>query len=91
MINEILAQMDSTLEYAKGKMKWYSKELNEAIFSQPYIKPRLIGEIIGKTSRTTLTKYMNELVAHRILRPKKDGIEVYYINDDLLRILEGNN
>jgi Fic family protein len=88
-INEILAQMDSTLEYAKGKIKWYNKEVNEAIFSQPYIKPKLIGEIIGKTSRTTLTKYMNELVKYDILRPKKDGVDVFYVNDDLLRILEG--
>jgi Fic family protein len=88
-INEILAQMESTLEYAKGKIKWYNKEVNEAIFSQPYIKPGKIGEIIGKTSRTTLTKYINELVNYSILRPKKDGVEVYYVNDDLIRILEG--
>lgn len=88
-INEILAQMEATLEYAKGKIKWYNKEVNEVIFSQPYIKPKLIGEIVGMTSRTTLTKYMNELVNYKILRPKKDGVEVFYVNDDLIRILEG--
>lgn len=88
-INEILAQMESTLEYAKGRIKWYNKEVNEAIFSQPYIKPGVIGEILGKTSRTTLTKYVNELVSNNILRSRKDGVEVYYINDDLIRILEG--
>ena len=48
LINEILDQMESTLEYAKSKIKWYTKELNEAIFSQPYIKPSLIGEVIGE-------------------------------------------
>lgn len=89
LINEILNQMDSTLEYAREKIKWYNKEINEAIFSQPYIKPNTIGQIIGKTSRTTLTKYMNELVTHRILSSKKDGVEVFYVNNDLLRILEG--
>jgi Fic family protein len=89
LINDILAQMESTLEYAKDKIKWYNKEVNEAVFSQPYIKPNVIGEVIGKSSRTTLTKYINELVKYRILRPKKDGVEVYYINDDLLRILQG--
>lgn len=88
-INEILSQMDATLEYGKGKIKWYTKEVNEAIFSQPYIRPSLIGEIVGKTSRTTLTKYMNELVIHNILRPKKDGVQVFYVNEDLIRILEG--
>ncbi len=88
-INEILAQMDSTFHFAKGKLKWYNKEVNEAIFSQPYIKPRLIGAVIGKTSRTTLTKYMSELVGHKILVARKDGAEVFYINEDLIRILEG--
>ncbi len=89
LIDEILGQMDNTLEFAKGKIKWYNKEVNEAIFSQPYIKPQIIGQIIDKTSRTTLTKYINELVEHRILRPKKDGTHVFYINDDLMRILQG--
>ena len=89
LINEILEQMESTLEYSQKRIKWYNKELNEAIFSQPYIKPQIIGNILGKTSRTTLTKYLNELVTNKILRPKKDGVEVFYINDDLLRILEG--
>lgn len=89
-INEILNQMEVTLEYAKGKIKWYSKEINEAIFSQPYMKPSLIGKLTGKTSRTTLTTYMSELVEHKILIPKKDGNEVFYINEDLIRILEGN-
>ncbi len=89
-INEILSQMGSTLAYAKKKIKWYNKEINEAIFSQPYIKPHLIGEILGKTSRTTLTKYMNELVFHNLLTPRKDGVEVFYLNEDLIRILEGH-
>jgi len=89
LINEILQQMESTQEYAKKRLKWYNKEINEAIFSQPYIKPSVIGDIIGKTSRTTLTKYVNELVTNKIIRQHKDGTSVYYINDDLVRILEG--
>lgn len=87
-IDEIINQMESTLNYAKQRIKWYNKEVNEAIFNQPYIKAKLIGEILGKTSRTTLTKYMNELIDSKILRAQKDGVEVYYINDDLIRILE---
>ncbi len=87
-INDILSQMEETYNYAKKKIKWYNKEINEVIFSQPYIKPRVIGQILKKTLRTTLTKYMNELVENRILRPKKIGSEVYYLNDDLLRIIE---
>lgn len=89
LIDDILKQMESTLQYAKKRIRWYGKEVNEAIFSQPYIRPAKLGEVTGKTSRTTLTKYMNELVAHRILRQRKDGSEVFYINDDLIKILEG--
>ena len=32
--------------------------------------------------------YMGELTDLGILSPKKDGKEVYYLNNDLLRILE---
>jgi Fic family protein len=89
LINDILEQMTSTLNYGKSKIRWYNKEVNEAIFSQPYIKPKNIGKVLGKSSRTTHTRLMEELVAARILTPKKDGSEVYYLNDDLIRILEG--
>ena len=88
-INEIIDQMELTFAYAKEKIKWYNKEINEVIFSQPYIKPGIIGNVLRKSSRTTLTKYMNELVENKLLRPKKMGTTVYYLNDDLLRILEG--
>lgn len=89
IIDEILEQMESTLSYAKSKIKWYNKEVNELLFSQPYIKAGSIGNVVEKSSRTTLTKYMNELTQHKILTAKKDGLEVYYLNNDLIRILGG--
>jgi len=89
LINSILDQMETTLEYGKSAIKWYNKEVNELLFSQPYIKPKLISDVLQITSRTTLTKYFNELVAARILTSAKDGREVFYINEDLIRILEG--
>lgn len=81
--------MDSTLTYGKSKIKWYTRGVNEVIFSQPYIKPEILGTVLGKSSRTTLTKLMEELVVAIILTPKKDGSEVFYLNDDLIRILAG--
>jgi Fic family protein len=89
LIIEILSQMNATLDYGKSKLKWYNKEINEAIFSQPYLKARTIGELIERSSRTTLSKYMTDLVKTGILSPQKDGKEVYYLNDDLIRILQG--
>jgi Fic family protein len=87
-IDEILAQMESTHKYAQAQLKWYSLELNQALFSQPYLKQKLIGEITGARSRTTLTKYMQQLVDLGILSAHEDGREVFYINNDLIRILQ---
>lgn len=89
LINDIVQQMGATLEHGKSKIKWYNREVNEAIFSQPYCRFKTIGQAMQTTSRTTLTKYMSELEKAKILTPKKDGKEVYYVNDDLVRILEG--
>ena len=38
--------------------------------------------------RDKATELARELVKNKILRPKKIGNEVYYLNDDLLRIIE---
>jgi Fic family protein len=89
LINEILAQMEVTLHHGKENIKWYNKELNEALFSQPYIKAQTVGTLLGKTSRTTITRYMEQLTAAGILSYQKDGKEVYYLNNDLIRILQG--
>ncbi len=90
LINDIIGQMNETYKFAISKIDWYNNDLNEAIFSQPYIKAQRVGKILKKTSRTTITKYMGELVSAGILSPKKEGLEVYYLNDDLIRILSGN-
>jgi Fic family protein len=89
IIDEILEQMITTLDYGKKQLNWYNKEVNEAIFTQPYIKPRIIGEILSISSRTTLTKYMAQLTELGIVSPKEDWKQVYYLNNDLIRILEG--
>ena len=47
----------------------------------------LLTKVLHRTSRTTLTKYMNALVGLGILSPQKDGKEVFYLNNDLIRIL----
>jgi len=88
-IDDILSQMNATYEFVNPKLKWYSKELNQALFSQPYIKQKTIGVATGIKSRTTLSKYVKELIQLGVLSSKDDGKEVFYINNDLLRILEG--
>lgn len=87
-IDEILSQMEITYKHAHKKLKWYSLELNQTLFSQPYIKQRSVGQITGAKSRTTLTKYMQQLVDLGVLSAHEKGREVFYINNDLLRILQ---
>jgi Fic family protein len=88
LIDLIATQMEATLAHGKKNLKWYSKEINEALFSQPYSRARVIADLEKIRSRTTLTKYMDELVSAGIVSRKKDGTETYYLNDDLIRILE---
>ncbi|MDZ7739614.1 MAG: Fic family protein [Bacteroidales bacterium] len=90
LISDIVHQMDETYKYASERINWYNRDLNEVIFSQPYIKAKTVGELMKKTSRTTITKYMGQLLSEGILSSKKEGLEVYYLNDDLIRILGGN-
>jgi Fic family protein len=88
LINQIVKQMEATLEHGRKNIKWYNKDVNETLFSQPYSRPKIISNVLKKSSRTTLTKYMDELVDAKILTPKREGKEIYYLNDDLIRILE---
>jgi Fic family protein len=88
-IDEIMSQMQATYDYIQPKLKWYSIELNQALFSQPYIKQNLVGKITKVKSRTTITNYMSKLVEFGVLSTKEDGREVYFVNNDLVRILQG--
>ena len=87
LIHEIIDQMAATYAFGKASLNWYNKEVNELIFSQPYLKQKTLAGVLDKSSRTTLTKYLGQLTGLKILRPIKDGKEVFYLNDDLLRIL----
>lgn len=89
LINETVKQMEATLDHGRKHIKWYSKEVNEVLFSQPYSRTKTVGDLVGKRSRTTISKYMDEIVRAKILSPKNEGKEIYYVNDDLIRILEG--
>jgi Fic family protein len=88
-IDDIINQMEATYTFVKPKLKWYSTELNQALFSQPYIKQKAIAQVTGVKSRTTLTKYVHDLIQLGVLSSIESGREVYYVNNDLIRILEG--
>lgn len=70
-------------------MKWYNKEINEALFSQPYSRAKTISDLIRKNLAQQFQNTWMSLSKAKILSPKKEGKEMYYVNDDLIRILEG--
>jgi hypothetical protein len=88
LIDDIIEQQAATLQYAKSNLKWYTVELNDLLFSQPYIKQKKMGEILGIRSRTTLVGYAEKLEKLGIISYLNEGTEVYYVNNDLIRILE---
>jgi len=88
LIDDIGSQMRETLAYGKLKFPWYSKEINELIFTQPYTKAANLGTLLNRSSRTTINTYLASLTNAKILRYEKIGNQVYYVNDDLVNILE---
>lgn len=64
----------------------YSGDLVEALFSYPIITPVKLASELG-VYRDTATRYLNALVANKLLTEKKIGRYHMYANADLLRIL----
>jgi Fic family protein len=88
LIDNILDQMEASLEYGKSSLSWYNKEVNELLFTQPYSKREHLAKLLSRTSRTTIKKYMDQLVDAKIVRPIKNWRETYFVNDELISILE---
>jgi Fic family protein len=88
MVDDIIDQMEATLEYGKETLDWYSKEVNEILYTQPYSKLEHLAGVLNRTAPNTLRKYMKELIDSKIVWQTQNWKEVYYMNNDLIRILE---
>lgn len=60
----------------------YSKDLIEVIFRHPYTKIQFLVDA-GLAKRQTASTYLQTLAELGVLRPVKQGREMYYINDAL--------
>lgn len=86
-VNKILDLMHETGEMVKAELpKIYSKDLIEAIYSNPYCRIRFL-EDLGLGNRQTVSVYLKRLAEVGILRVVRIGREVYYINDKLFNAL----
>lgn len=87
-IDAIRNLLDTTLETGKKKLpsRVYSKELIEILFSQPYTKAQMLVDA-GIAERKTASAYLRELEKTGILRSKKSGKEVLFLNIKLFHLL----
>ncbi len=88
-ITEIKKLLESTLKDMKQKLpgRIYSKELIELLFTQPYCKVEfVVNEGIAK--RQTAAEYLKEIEKTGLLKSKKVGKEVLYLNLPLFELLK---
>lgn len=80
--------VQETVELAREKLpaKVYSKELIELLFHRPYTKGRYLVDA-GIAKRQTAAEYLKELEKAGILRSKKKGREMLYLNVKLFELL----
>ncbi|HZK03518.1 MAG TPA: Fic/DOC family N-terminal domain-containing protein [Bacteroidaceae bacterium] len=88
-LSKITTAIDKTSEEIKTKLsKIYSKDLVEILFRLPYTKRQhLIDENIGNLK--TVGNYLITLEENGFLKSVKVGKEKLYLNERLLKILEG--
>jgi Fic family protein len=80
--------IDQTVETGKKKLpsKVYSKELIELLFYQPYTKAQTLVDA-GVAERKTAAVYLRELEKAGVLRSRKSGKEVLFLNVKLFHLL----
>jgi Fic family protein len=86
-ITAIRALMDRyTLEIREKFPKYYSKDLVELLFRQPYCKIRFLEEA-GIAKRQTASQYLQALSSGGYLHAVRRGREIYYINVEFFDLL----
>jgi Fic family protein len=87
MIEEMLRLKEDTLKQIKTlSQKLPAFELNELIFSFPYIKIKVL-EDRKLAKRQAASSYLQQLADRKILTPLKVGREIYYVNHALIDII----
>ena len=88
-ITEIKDLLESTLIGMKQKLpgRIYSKELIELLFTMPYCKVEFVVNA-GIAKRQTAAEYLKEIEKTGLLKSKKVGKEVLYLNLPLFELLK---
>jgi predicted transcriptional regulator len=70
----------------RNNYKFYSQDLLNNLFKNPYTKIEFLEDDLG-VSRITASKYLNQLSKDGLLKKEKLGTGNYYINERLMEIL----
>jgi len=68
------------------RIKFYSKDLVEALFLYPYTRIQHLQNILN-VSRPTAIRYLNVLSESKVLKKLKYGQNLYFVNEALFSIL----
>jgi len=86
-VHNILIAMEEARKLIQNKApKIYSKDLIDIIFQHPYCKIRFL-EVAGLAKRQTAAIYLQTLEELGLLKSIKIGLEKYFINKKLIKIL----
>ena len=85
-VNVIKNEMQEMKMILRGNYKFYSHELLNHLFKQPYTKIEFLQNELG-VGRITAASYLNQLAADKVLIKHKVGQSNYYINTKLMDAL----
>lgn len=86
LVNNIKKEMMKMKNILRNNYKFYSQELLNHLFKQPYTKIEFLQKDLG-VSRVTASGYLNTLAKDMVIIKYKLGKTNYYINMDLMNTL----
>jgi len=86
LVNVIKKEMQEMKNTLRDNYKFYSQELMNHLFKQPYTKIEFLQNELG-VSRITAASYLNQLAKDEVLFKHKLGKTNYYINTKLMDAL----
>ena len=86
LVERIRTLLQQYKQRIRAEYKFYSQDLINNIFCNPYTKVAFLERDIA-VSRATASRYLNKLAAGGILKKHKLGNENYYINHELVNLL----
>lgn len=90
LISKIRNLMINLKYNLRDNYKFYSQELLNHLFKQPYTKIEFLMKDLN-ISRITASSYLNHLSEGKILTKHKIGKTNYYVNTDLIQMLTRHN